>query len=147
MLDAANAVAADNAVAQVEAAVAKLQAAVNARSWVLTFVTGSQSTAAAEDESLRQSKKILDQLRTERPDLTNEGLGGFLELAAAGGSVQASVDAAQLATGSGFAANVVAPTIAGVKSLAGTVGLGVGGLLAIVAAVFGLLLFLKWDRT
>lgn len=138
MLDAANAIAADRAIASVQAAVDRLQAAINGRSSVLAWITGSESSASAQDNSLRVSKEILGQLQDKRPQLDDAGMPGFLGLAAAGGAVQEAVDGAQLQSGAGFVAEVVDPTIASVKQVATVAAFGLGGLLL---AALGVVVF------
>lgn len=126
---------ADQALARVRAAEAAAVAAVEDESWVLNWLAGSESAAAARRESLRHTQNIRADLERRRPWLVSEGLVGFLELAAAAAEVSALLESARRMTAGGFGAEVVSPTLAELDptNLDGFAGRAV--LLAVVAAV------------
>lgn len=142
-LNADQAAIADAAIERVRASVAAAQAAVESRSSVLTWITGSSSAAAAGEESLRQSRKILATLEERRPGLEPSGLVSFVELAQAGAEVSAILESARLATAGGFAENVIAPTVADLKAKVALPALGIG---AAVLALVVLLAVAKVSR-
>jgi hypothetical protein len=138
MLSTYNAQLADQALDRVRAAIVAGRAAVESRSGFWTYVTGSESAATAENESLRQSGNGLALLESQRPDLTDERLPGFLDAAAAFADVRSLVAAAHLQTTAGFEEQVVAPSVATIKSAAtwGVLGLSGVAVIAIVVALF-----------
>lgn len=113
-----NAALADEAIAKVQKASDAGHAALDAEWSILTTITGSQSARSARVESVRQTDSILEQLHVRRVDLTDTGLEGFLQLAAAAADVSSTVAAASRMTPAGVNVEVVQPTIAGVKSAA-----------------------------
>ena len=138
-LSLVNAAAADEALARVRDAERAATAAVAGRSSVLVWLTGSSSSASAQDENLRQTSKIRAQLEGMRPDLTDAGVPGFLELAAVGANVSDIIEDARRQSGAGFQEEVIAPTVAEAKAAAtvGAFGLASVGILALV--VWGLM--------
>lgn len=131
---------ADEALERVRAAERAAAAAVDSRSSVLTWITGSSSSASAEDESLRQTRKIRADLEARRPGLEPEGLASFVQLAAAGAQVGDLLASARLATAGGFVDEVVTPTARALDptNLSGPVGKVALGALVLVVLVVAL---------
>jgi hypothetical protein len=141
VLDAANALAADKAIADVQAAVDRLQKAIDGRWSILVSLTGSESAASAQDNDLAASRRLLADLQARRPDLDNDHVAGFLELAGAAAMVQASVAGANRATPETFKAEVVDTTVDQVTTpglwptwLWTAIGVGALVVLAVIAA-------------
>lgn len=111
MLTSEQAKVADDAIAAVRAAVAQAQEAIDSEVVALTWLTGSESARAVRQESLRQSKKILDQMLAKRPSLDENGLVGFVQLGSAGAQVDALIASARRMTAAGFKKEVVDPTL------------------------------------
>lgn len=126
---------ADEAIAAVESAVARGREAIDSESVVLTWLTDSESARAARKESLRQSEKILADLRVRRVSLDPNGLVGFVSLASAGAEVSALIESAKRMTAAGFKREVVDPTARDLNpfNLNGKVGKAI--LIGVVALV------------
>lgn len=135
---------ADEALERVRSAERTARAAVESRSSVLTWITGSESAAAAGREELRQVEKIRATLEARRPGLEPAGLTGFVELASAGAEVSALVESARLVSGAGLVQEVVKPTL---RELDPTNLSGPVGKVAVAAvAVLVVLLVLRVSR-
>ena len=135
VLSPGNATTADEAIQRVEAAAMRGDAAVAGMSQALSWIIGAGSSYDAAVNDAAATLRILDDLRARRPDLTDDGLPGFLELAAAGASIAGlQATAAQLAP-QAFADQVVKPTVA--QAGAAFAGLGAAALvgLAVVAVI------------
>jgi hypothetical protein len=143
VLEAANAIAADEAIRRVAAAVAAAQKAVDGRWSLIVAMTGSESAASAQDNALAETKRVLVQLQAERPALDNAHAPGFLDLAATAADVSDLVQSAGLTSPAGFEANVVAPTVASVVS--GVKAAATGALIGLpIVLVLGIALGLWW---
>lgn len=128
---------ADEAIITVRRAVAAADVAIAAEWDLIVWATGSESARQARIASVEASRRILAELESRRPGLTDSGLLGFLDLAGAAADVRATVEAARRITPAGIAAEVVNPTLAALDptNLGGPVGRAVLIGAAVLAAV------------
>lgn len=129
---------ADDAIVAVRQAIAAADAAIASEWDLIVWATGSDSARQARIASVEASRRILGELETRRPGLTDAGLLGFLDLAGAAADVRATVAAARRLTPAGVRSEVIAPTLASLDptNFGGPVGRAVLiGAVAIVAVL------------